>query len=112
MKITIIILSAVALALGGLCVFFWRKWKAAISEKETFKKLHQELGEVYLGSVKDRADMHQELHKAWFVLAEKQRKLSKMLCQQENHIWDDAGDGVKRCRRCGKTMRGEIECLY
>lgn len=31
--------------------------------------------------------------------------MSGIICPHESHIWDDVGDGVKRCRRCGVERR-------
>lgn len=32
-------------------------------------------------------------------------RMAEIICPHESHIWDDAGDGVKRCRRCGVERR-------
>ena len=40
-------------------------------------------------------------------LEQTQEKLSTILCPTNNHLWDDVGGGVKRCRRCGRERMVE-----
>lgn len=35
------------------------------------------------------------------------KHMSGIICPHESHIWDNIGDGAKRCRRCGIERRGE-----
>lgn len=39
--------------------------------------------------------------------AEIQDKYSAVVCPTSNHLWDDIGGGVKRCRRCGRERMVE-----
>ena len=105
MKITIIILSAVALALGGLCVFFWRKWKVAISEKEVFKTLHKNL---FIESGEELVKIHQELHKSWFVLAEKQTKGGR---GRTMIVFIKGVEIPKNCDYCNADLACAVKCI-
>ncbi len=53
--------------------------------------------------------MLREIRRAYEARDKKQSELSAILCPLESHLWDYAGYGIRRCRRCGavKHICGE-----
>ena len=61
----------------------------------------------YLTSERDNTMLRLQLIAADQKNADLQDKYSAVVCPTNNHFWDDVGDGVKRCRRCGRERKVE-----
>ena len=109
MKTVLLLLLALA---AVLLAFLWRKNFKLRNQKEFLI--------IGLNAANREIEAQKEAHRLYMrtsasVLNERRVRIAKLenqvshmagiICPYESHVWDDAGDGVKRCRRCGIERR-------
>lgn len=118
---TIPVYAALIFLLASMCIFLSVRLKktAKALEHETKKnkfyidiavqnsKALVDTHSAYLSAVETNVNLVGENNVLMEKIIEKQGTLSAILCPTNNHLWDDVGGGVKRCRRCGRERKVE-----
>ena len=112
---TVPVYAVLILLLAGMCIFLsvrLREMAQALEHETEKNKFYIDIAvqnskalvdthSAYLSVVETNANLVGDYNVLMEKNFEKQDKLSAILCPTNNHLWDDVGGGVKRCRRCG-----------
>ena len=112
---TVPVYAVLIILLAGMCVFLsvrLKKTAYALKHETQKNKFYIDIAiknskaviaanSAYLTAIQRNADLVVENVALMKKNSEKQDKLSAVLCPTNNHLWDDVGGGLKRCRRCG-----------
>lgn len=118
---TVPMYAVLILLLAGMCIFLsvrLKKNAKALKHETEKNKFYIDIAvqnskalvdthSAYLSAVETNANLVGDYNVLMEKNFEKQDKLSAILCPTNNHLWDDIGGGVKRCRRCGRERMVE-----